>query len=476
MGRQRFVRQVARTVGLTNTQQARGGSAQRNRERKSAAAGSEARDLAHRLIAGVLIDQRPFEQALADLTDRPKAAALEPRDRAFARNLATTVLRRQGELEHVLNAFLERPLPKEAGRVRVILLTAAAQLMCLGTPPHAAVDMAVEAVRRDRGGARFANLTNAILRRVADKGAALLQDEDCAALNVPAWIREHWSSAYGADVARQIANASLKAAALDLSLKPGASAQEWAERLGGQVLPTGSIRVAAHGRVEDLPGYHDGDWWVQDAAAALVARVAGNVAGRTVADLCAAPGGKTAGLAAAGAHVTAVDVSPKRLERLNANLQRLGLSAEVIAADAASWAPQRVFDAVILDAPCTATGTIRRHPDILRLKRPEDIGRMADLQCRLLANAARLVQPGGTLVYSTCSLEPEESERQIEAFLGANPGFRRVPIAANELGAESFWITAAGDLRTLPHYLDLAPPELSGIDGFYVARLRRHTG
>ena len=221
---------------------------------------------------------------------------------------------------------------------------------------------------------------------------------------------------------------------------------------------------------------HDGDWWVQDAAAALVARVAGDVAGRTVADLCAAPGGKTAGLAAAGAHVTAVDVSPKRLERLNANLQRLGLSAEVVAADAASWAPERVFDAVILDAPCTATGTIRRHPDILRLKRPEDIGRMADLQRRLLANAARLVQPGGMLVYSTCSLEPEESERQIEAFLGANPEFGRVPIAAGRAGRRAFLDhrrrRSAEPCRII---CDLEPPELSGIDGFYVARLRRHT-
>jgi len=468
-------RQAARPVGLRHSQQARGGSAQGKRERKSAAPGSEARDLAHRLIAGVLLDQRPLEQVLADLTDRPKAAALEPRDRAFARVLATTVLRRQGELEHVLNVFLERPLPKEAGRVGVILLTGAAQLICLGTPPHAAVDMAVEAVRRERGGARFANLTNAILRRVADKGIGLLQGEDCAALNVPAWMRKRWRSAYGDDVARHIANASLKAAPLDISLKPGASAQEWAERLGGRVLPTGSIRLAAHGRIEDLPGYSDGDWWVQDAAAALVARVAGDVAGRTVADLCAAPGGKTAALAGAGARVTAVDVSPKRLERLNANLQRLGLSAEVVAADAATWAPERTFDAVILDAPCTATGTIRRHPDILRLKRPEDIGRMADLQRRLLANAARLMQPGGTLVYSTCSLEPEEGERQIEAFLGGTPGFARVPIAANELDVEPSWITTAGDLRTLPHYLELEPPELSGIDGFYVARLRRHT-
>ncbi len=462
-------------MGITRSHPAPDGAAQPKRDGRSALPGSAARDLAHRLVAGVLVDQRPFEQVLADLADRPKAAALAPRDRAFARALATTVLRRQGELEHVLNAFLERPLPKEAGHVWAILLTGAAQLICLGTPPHAAVDMAVEATRRVRGGARFANLTNAILRRVAKDGAALLQGKDRAALNVPDWLRQRWHLAYGEDLSRRIAEASLKEAALDISLKPGADTDYWAARLGGRVLPTGSIRLAAQGRIEDLPDYADGAWWVQDAAAALVARVAGEVAGRTVADLCAAPGGKTAGLAAAGATVTAVDVSPKRLDRLRANLQRLGLSAEVVAADVASWAPERTFDVVILDAPCTATGTIRRHPDIMRLKRPEDVDRMADLQRALLANASRMIRPDGILVYSTCSLEPEEGERQIAAFLGSRPDFRRVPIAAGEFGADPAWVTAAGDLRTLPCHLELESPELSGIDGFYVARLQRLT-
>jgi 16S rRNA (cytosine967-C5)-methyltransferase len=199
------------------------------------------------------------------------------------------------------------------------------------------------------------------------------------------------------------------------------------------------------------------------------------VAGQTIADLCAAPGGKTAGLAAAGAAVTAVDISPKRLDRLRANLQRLGLAAEVVVADVATWAPDSLFDVVVLDAPCTATGTIRRHPDILRLKQAEDVARMADIQGALLKNAHRWVRPGGLLVYSTCSLEPEEGERQIEAFLKDTPAFERAPIAAAELGADPSWVTATGELRTLPCHLELEPPALSGIDGFYVARLRRHT-
>lgn len=460
-------------MGVTRSRQAPDRAARPKRDSKSALPGSAARDLAHRLVAGVLINQRPFEQVLADHADRPKAVALAPRDWAFARVLATTVLRRQGELEHVLSTFLERPLPKEAGYVWAILLTGAAQLICLGTPPHAAVDMAVEATRRVRGGARFANLTNAILRRVAKDGTALLQDKDRAALNVPDWLRQRWRAAYGEDLSRRIAEASLREAALDVSLKPSADTDFWAARLGGRVLPTGSIRLTAQGRIEDMPDYAGGAWWVQDAAAALVARVAGEVAGRTVSDLCAAPGGKTAGLAAAGAIVTAVDVSPKRLDRLRANLQRLGLSAEVVAADVAIWAPERTFDVVILDAPCTATGTIRRHPDILRLKRPEDVDRMAGLQRNLLTNASRLVRLGGILIYSTCSLEPEEGEHQIAAFLGSSPDFTRVPIAAAEMGADPSWVTAAGDLRTLPCHLQLESMELSGIDGFYVARLQR---
>jgi 16S rRNA (cytosine967-C5)-methyltransferase len=419
----------------------------------------------------VFLRGRPFEQGLEELA--PDLAKLEPRDRAFARALATTVLRRRGELEHVLNAILERPLPKEAGRVWVALLTGAAQLICLGTPAHAAVDTSVQSVRRLPGGARFAGLANAVLRRVGDKGSALLAGKKAAELNVPAWLRERWREAYGPEVAAQIAEASLREAPLDISIKPGASPHEWADRLGGRVLPPGSIRLVAPGRIEELPGFGEGVWWVQDAAAALVARVAGNVAGKSVADLCAAPGGKTAVLAAAGASVTAVDVSEKRLERLRGNLQRLGLSAEVVAADAATWAPGRQFDVVILDAPCTATGTIRRHPDILHLKRAEDVTRMADVQRRLLANAAGLVCAGGIFVYSTCSLEPEEGERQIEAFLADHPAFRRMPISAAELQADPAWVTVQGDLRILPHQLALEPPELSGIDGFYIARLIR---
>jgi 16S rRNA (cytosine967-C5)-methyltransferase len=435
-------------------------------------AGLAARRLAARLVAGVLVHRRPFDQVLAEAVSRPEAAALEPRDRALAHAVAAAVLRRQGELEHVLGAFLERPLPPDRGYLWPILLTGAAQLVCLDLPAHAVVDLAVEATRRDREAHRFARLANAVLRRVAERGHELLAREDRLRLNVPEWLWRRWAATYGEEVARRIAEASLKEAPLDISAKT--DAEGWARRLGGRLLPTGSIRLAPGGRIEDLPDYREGAWWVQDAAAALVTRVAGDVTGKAVADLCAAPGGKTASLAAAGAKVTAVDVSASRLSRLRENLQRLHLAADVVEADAASWSPGRTFDVVILDAPCSATGTIRRHPDILRLKQPEDVARMAHLQRAMLANAATLVGAGGMLLYSTCSLEPEEGAAQIEAFLAAHGrDFARVAITAGELGGEADWITPAGDLRTLPFHMALEPGELAGMDGFYVARLRR---
>jgi 16S rRNA (cytosine967-C5)-methyltransferase len=434
--------------------------------------GLAARRLAANLVAGVLGGRRPLEQVLADLSRQPDLSLLHPRDRALARMVAATALRRQGELEHVLNAFIERPLPAAKGQLWPILLCAAAQLICLGLPPHAVVDLAVEQVRRDRGAHRFAKLSNAVLRRVSERGAALLAAQDAVRLNIPAWLWQRWSETYGDAEARRIAEASLREAALDLSLKPAEDRHAWADRLGGIVLPTGSIRLKATGRIEDLSGYGEGAWWVQDAAAALVSRLAGEVAGRSVADLCAAPGGKTAALAAAGATVTAVDISPARLERTRANLDRLKLTASLVAADVATWTPATSFDVVILDAPCTATGTIRRHPDILRLKAAADVARMAELQGRLLVSAARLVKPNGLLIYSTCSLEPEEGAEQIGAFLAAHGAFQRAPVSAEEVGGDAAAITPAGELRTLPCH----GPQGSlaaGMDGFYVARLRR---
>jgi 16S rRNA (cytosine967-C5)-methyltransferase len=400
-----------------------------------------------------------------------KVGALEPRDRGLARLIVLTVLRRKGELEAVVSSFLEKPLPADSGRLWSILLSAAAQLLLLDTPPHAAISLAVDQCRDDRKAYRFDRLTNAVLRRVSTSGREVLAGVDPVLVNMPAWLLARWTEAYGEDLARDIAAASLREATLDLSVK--ADAEGWAERLGGGVLSNGSVRLPRVGHVEDLAGYADGAWWVQDAAATLPARLLGAVAGRDVADLCAAPGGKTAQLAAAGANVTAVDQSSQRLQRLNENLTRLSLQANVVEADVATWEPGRLFDAVLLDAPCSATGTIRRHPDILHLKRKDDTSDRVALQTRLLDHAARLVRPGGTLVYCTCSLEPEEGASQIARFLSMNSDFMRAPIEAGETGIDRSWLTPEGDLRTLPCHLANPDPGLSGLDGFYAARLVR---
>lgn len=432
-------------------------------------AGYGARQLAVYCLSAIIDRGHGLEEAFDWASG--KVGALEPRDRALARLIVLSVLRRKGELEAVVSSFLEKPLPADSGRLWSILLSAAAQLLLLDTPPHAAISLAVDQCRDDRNAYRFARLTNAVLRRVSTSGKEVLGRVDPVSANVPSWLLARWVEAYGETLARDIAAASLREAALDLSVKSDAEA--WAERLGGTVLSNGSVRLARSGHVEDLAGYAEGAWWVQDAAASLPVRLLGAVAGRDVADLCAAPGGKTAQLAAADAKVTAVDQSSHRLQRLNENLTRLALAADVVEADIATWEPGRLFDAVLLDAPCSATGTIRRHPDILHLKRKDDTSDRVALQAKLLGHAARLVRPGGILVYCTCSLEPEEGAAQITRFLAANGEFSRVPIAAGEAGIDDSWLTSEGDLRTLPSHLAGPDPALSGIDGFYAARLLR---
>jgi len=279
-----------------------------------------------------------------------------------------------------------------------------------------------------------------------------------------------WVKTYGAETARAIAVANGQEPALDLTVKN--DPEHWARALGGRVLLTGSVRAIVHGPISQLPGYDEGAWWVQDAAAALPAKLFGDVGGRSVADLCAAPGGKTAQLAAAGARVIAVDRAPARLERLRGNLQRLHLTAETVAADVIQWRAGP-FDAVLLDAPCSSTGTIRRHPDIPWLKRAPDVAALAALQRRLVAQASELTKPGGVLVYCTCSLEPEEGIEVIRDLLAHNPNLRRQPISAGEVHGRTEWLTAEGDLRTLPCHLSDPDSRMGGLDGFYAARLQR---
>jgi len=431
--------------------------------------GLAARRIAAEILEAVLLRKRPLDEQLEERA-HPALATLADRDRALVRALVATVLRRLGTLRHLLGRRLERGLPAEAPRVESALLIGAAQILWLEVPDHAAVDLAVRMVQADRRDARYAGLVNAVLRRVARDGAGELASLDTAALDTPDWLLARWLRNYGADTARAIALANGREPALDLTVKNDAA--HWATALGGRVLPTGSVRVPAHGPVASLPGYDDGAWWVQDAAAALPARLLGDVRGRSVADLCAAPGGKTAQLAAAGAHVVAVDRAAARLDRLRQNLARLQLAAETVTADVTQW-QAGPFDAVLLDAPCSSTGTIRRHPDIPWLKREADIVSMASLQRRLIARAVELTRPGGLLVYCTCSLEPEEGIDVIRDLLEHEPRLRRRPITAAEVGGLAELISPDGDLRTLPCQLADSDPRMGGLDGFYSARLER---
>jgi 16S rRNA (cytosine967-C5)-methyltransferase len=433
------------------------------------APGLAARRIASDIIEGVLHRRRPLDEQLDGAHAHPGLAALADRDRALTRMLAATVLRRLGSLRHLLELYLAQGAPKDAPRVETALLTGAAQILWLEVPDHAAVDLAVRLVQADRRAARYAGLINAVLRRVTRDGHA-----DLAAategLDIPGWLTARWSAHYGAIAAAEMAAALAHPPPLDVTVK--SDPETWAARLRGRVLPTGTVRVASQGAVSRLPGYDEGGWWVQDAAAALPAHLLGDVAGKSVADLCAAPGGKAAQLALAGARVTAVDRSPARLTRLRENFSRLGLRADIVEADAAEW-EAGPFDAVLLDAPCLSTGAIRRHPDIAWLKSEADIAPLAAAQRRMLDRAVALTRPGGVIVYCTCSLEPEEGEAQVADLLQRDSQLRRLPIAASEVAGLAALINEDGDLRTLPCHLPDEEPRMGGMDGFYAARLQR---
>ncbi len=402
------------------------------------------RDAAFALLNAVLGRHQSLDAALDALP------AIDARDKAAAHRLAAAVLRHAGTLDAVLEGFLQREPPTP---VRRILWLGAAASLFLGAPPHAAVGTAVD-LAKARNLAPFAGLINAVLRKIAAAGPTLLDGLDMPRLDTPAWA---WTS-WGAN-ARDIATAHQREAPLDISIKPGFAPAE------GETLPTGSIRFPAGTAVADLPGFHEGAFWVQDAAAAIPAQILGVQQGERVLDLCAAPGGKTAQLAAAGGIVTALDRDPSRLATLTSNLQRLKLSAELINADATTWRPAELYSAILLDAPCSATGTIRRHPDLLHLRKPRDIAALTKLQDQLLDAAAAMLAPGGRLVYAVCSLQPEEGEPRIEA------ACRRLGLRHDRISLPALpeAVTRERNIRTHPGMW----PERGGLDGFFIARLTK---
>ena len=433
--------------------------------------GLAARRIAADILDGVLHKHRTLDDQLDGAGAHPGLKTLADRDRALMRRLVATILRRLGTLGHLLSRLLDRGIPTDAPRAQSALLIGAAQILWMDVPDHAAVDLSVRLVQSDRRAAKYAGLVNAVLRRCAREGQPLIDEVKSQNLDIPPWLLARWIGAYGETTARQMALAIGYEPSLDITVKSDAA--QWASRLHGETLPTGTVRTLLQGSVTMLPGFTEGQWWVQDAAAALPARLFGDVAGKTIVDLCAAPGGKTAQLAQAGARVTAVDRSPARMARLRDNLARLSLQADDVVTDAAEWPGHGNggFDGVLVDAPCTSTGTIRRHPDVAWLRQEADIAALTALQKRLLQRAVALLKPGGTLVYCTCSLEPEEGEQAIAALLAAESGMRRVPVEAGEVAGLSDIVTANGDFRTLPCHLPHTDPRLGGLDGFYAARL-----
>jgi len=416
-----------------------------------------------RLAAGVLLNAALEGRGGLDaaLSFR-EVAALPPADRAFARAVAMAALRRLGEIDHILDRRLQKAPPLA---VRTILRIALAQTLVLGTPAFAAVSTAVKLAERDSKTRPYKNLVNAVLRGVDREGPGVTTAES----NLPEWIAARWRATYGDAALAGLALAAREEPATDLSLKPAADPAAVAADVDGEALPGGTVRTGRRGDVAGWPGFDDGGWWVQDAAAAVPARLLSAGPGETALDMCAAPGGKTLQLAAAGASVVALDRSETRLRRLTANLARTGLAAEVVATPAEDWEDDRTFDAVLLDAPCTATGTFRRNPEVLRATRPADVAKLADVQHRLLDAAAERVKPGGRLVYCVCSLEREEGETQIIAFLRRNPAFATAPADAAAVGAPEQALTPEGWLRILPSMW----AERGGVDGFFVARLDR---
>lgn len=433
--------------------------------------GLAARMTATKLMTAVVDRKTSLDGMLDAEHGNPSYTALSDADRALVRAILNSALRHLTRIETILSELLDSPLPDGARSLHHLLVIAAAQMLYLDIPDHSAVDLAVEQANRDPRSRRFAKLVNAILRRIGREREPLLEWVDTIS-PVPEWFDARLAAVYGKPAAESIGRALLTPAAIDITVKSDPAG--WAERLNGVVLPTGGVRLKDFkGAVSALEGFEDGEWWVQDAAAAIPARLFGDLTGKTAVDLCAAPGGKTAQLILQGADVTAVEQSANRLARLEGNLARLKLSARSVRANLKDFKPDQLFDAILLDAPCSSTGTTRRHPDVLWTKGPEDIAKLAGVQEDLLRHAVTLLAPGGKLVFSNCSLDPSEGEDVVAAVLADNPQLARVAVKADELPGLEEAITPLGEIRTTPAMLHQLEGVSGGLDGFYACVICR---
>jgi 16S rRNA (cytosine967-C5)-methyltransferase len=434
--------------------------------------GLAARKAAVRLLAAVIDAKTPLDGMTDHESGHPLYRALDMRDRALVRAILVTALRYRMTIAGLIARRLDKTLPPNATALSHILHVAAAQILFLDIPDSAAVDLAVTHAKSDTRTARFSGLVNGVLRGIARGKDTDLSEALAKTDEAPKWFSERLEQAYGAETASKILQAHRHEAPVDFSVK--SDPEGWAEKFGGIVTPMGTVRVEKlAASVPELPGFTEGAWWVQDAAASLPARLLGDINGLRVADLCAAPGGKTAQLILAGAKITALDTSKNRIVRLTQNLERLGLKAEIVQADLLKFEPETLFDAVLLDAPCSSTGTVRRHPDVPWTKTPADVDKLAELQRRLLARAVTLVKPGGRIVFSNCSLDPREGEDLLREFLAETPDVTNDPVLPGEIPSIDPFLTPEGTLRSTPADLDLGSPGLSGLDGFFAARLRK---
>ncbi len=429
--------------------------------------GLDSRHAALSLI-GQVLDKK---QALDHVLEGDQAFLdLDTQDRAFVRMMVSTLLRRLGQIDDLIQSAEDRTSTKTP-ILQNILRLAVTQIMFMAVPDHAAVDTAVRLTEKN-GHTRQKAFVNAILRTITRSGPAWLAKQDEVRLNTPEWLLKTWVEDYGLAVATKIAEANLSEAALDITVKSQDDRNHYASVFKATQLLTGTLRKTTGGRVQDLEGFEAGDWWVQDASAAIPAQLFGDIDGKVVVDLCAAPGGKSMQLASLGADVVALDRSAKRLERVKDNARRLGFAEKIATqvADATHWKPPQALQYILLDAPCSATGTIRRHPDVPYLKQEQDIHRLIDVQARILQNAFDVLAVGGVLVYCTCSLQKSEGEQRVETLLESNEHAYRLPIQAKEdLGGYDESMTEEGDLRILPFH----QASIGGMDGFYIARLTK---
>lgn len=439
------------------------------RRDEASAAGGEwkpglgSRMAAAKILSAVLEKKTSLDGMMDAEHGNPTYRALSLADRALVRAIVNTALRHLPRIEAALSMLLDGPLPQGARSLHHVLVVGATQMLYLDVPDHSAVDLAVEQAHRDPRNKRFVKLVNAVLRRLGREKDQVLQAVSSVPV-LPDWFYARLEKVYGAEAAARMAEAQLTPSVIDITVKSDPAL--WAEKLNGTVMPNGSVRLGTfEGAVSALDGFDDGEWWVQDFSASLPVKLMGDLTGKRVADLCAAPGGKTAQLILSGAKVTALDQSGNRLKRLRENLGRLKLQAETIESNMLKFQPEELFDAVLLDAPCSSTGTLRKHPDVCWTKDESDIAKLAGLQEQMLRHAIMLVKPGGIIVFSNCSLDPSEGEDVVAKVL-ASEAVERVPVSAADFSGLEKAINAAGDLRTTPDMF-------GGVDGFFATVLRR---